>query len=147
VGCLVLALLAGCSGNDPPDAKDAKDAKKSSSGSNSGKKQGDPIAVKDFPLPEGFKIVTTNAATKTIEMSGPNKLDDQVKYLETRLGEMGWKNDASKSDDLEGSKSSREFTKQGLEIYVELSIEGDGPEKGVISRARGEGLLFPEESK
>jgi hypothetical protein len=137
-------LLTGCSGKTESSktAEGKSPAKTGTDPKTPADVKADPIAQADFPMPDGVKVVATFSETRTISMRGPNKLDEYLKFYETKLGDKGWKKNAAKSETVEGV-GYLELDKGKLTIGITLNPSRDG--KTMTIMAQGSGVSVPKE--
>lgn len=148
---VLLTLAAGCSNKTP----DAENGGKSPTSKTSTEKsaappkespddvKAEPIALADFPMPEGVQVASTFADTGTIMMRGPNKLDEQFKFYETTLGGKGWKKNEQESEIVDGV-GFLQLNKGTLSIDITFNPSNDGKKMSIF--AQGSGVSVPEDA-
>jgi hypothetical protein len=148
IATVLLVLLAGCGKTQSAKTDDGKSTPAKTSPGPNAKTPADvkaePIALKDFPMPEGVKLSTTFAETRTIMMRGPNKLDAYRKFYEDKLGGQGWKKNAAESETVAGVGYLK-LDKGKRSIGITFNPSKDG--KTITIMAQGSGVLVPKEKE
>jgi len=146
---ILLLFFAGCGGKTDSGKTDDGKSPAANTGNDPNSKtptdaKAEPIALKDFPMPEGVKVSTTFAETRTIMMRGPNKLDEHRKFYEDKLGGQGWKTNAAESEIVDGVGYLK-LDKGKLSIGITFNPSRDG--KTMTIMAQGSGVLVPPEKE